>query len=150
MKKMMAKLLVAAVFIFPLTSQSAGTIEKIAKSEVLLKGEACYIAGSASGIIEDSNTIEEAFNKFSHLKIFKNAKFDDKIRLDEFAALVLQSFNINESLWYKVTKTPYYALRQLKLMGLISQNIPSSSLISPKEAFKIINELIEYKQTKER
>ena len=135
--------LFAFVVLFPLCAQSAAVIEKIAASERLLKGAACYLVGTAAGLIGDKDTADNAFSQFSNLKMFKTATPDEEIRLDEFANLALQGLQIKGGLWFRAAKNPHYAFRQLKTMGIIPRNAIPSAFITPKDAAKMLNALIE-------
>lgn len=123
-------------------AQSAAKIEEIVNSDVITKGQACYLVGTATGAVEESASYSEAFNKYENLKMFKNASFDEPIQLAEFSNLVLQNSKANKSLWYMISKSPYYALRQLKLDGIIGKNAVGSAHIKPLTAFDILSKLI--------
>lgn len=144
---MVKRISLSFVFIFAAflsaKAQSAGKIEEITASKTLLKGQACYLVGTAAGSVADTGSINEAFAVFSNLKMFKKAASEEEIRLDEFANLALQGLKIKGGLWYRAAKNPHYAFRQFKIMGIISRKAAPSSSISPQEALKIINILIE-------
>lgn len=123
-------------------AQSAEKVEEIINAGVVTKGQACYLVGTAVGSVEDSVSYSDAFSKYAHLKMFKDASFDEPITLAEFSNLVLQNSKANKSLWYMLSKSPYYALRQLKLDGIISKNAVGSADIKPLAAFNILSKLI--------
>jgi len=123
-------------------AQAAAKVEEIVNADVVTKGQACYLVGTAVGILEDSVSYSDAFSKYEHLKMFKNASFDEPITLAEFSNLVLQNSKVNKSLWYIISKSPYYALRQLKLDGIIGKNAVGSATIKPLTAFDILSKLI--------
>lgn len=121
-----------------LSAQSAEKIEEILKSSVLTNGQACYLAGTAAGIFEDSASYETAFAKFKHLKGFRNTSSNDAVRLDGFSNLILSSAGIKGSLWYMAAKNPHYALRYLKNAGVLDKDALPSAVLTPREAMAIL------------
>lgn len=123
-------------------AQSAEKVDEMLESKFLTKGQACYLAGIAIEEVKETDSYEEAFNKFKGLKMFKDAAYDEPIRFDEFANLALQYSSIKKGLWYGIAKNPHYAFRQLKLMRLIPQNTLPSSNISPSKAMNLLTKIM--------
>lgn len=125
-----------------LFAQSAEKIDAILESEILTKGEACYLVGTAIGTVQETDSYETAFKSFKGLKIFKNSKHDDPIRFDEFSNLALQNSSLKHGLWYRVTKSNHYAFRQLKMMKLIPQTSIPSAKLKPFEAVNLLAKIM--------
>lgn len=124
-------------------SQSAKVIEKILNSSTLTVGDACYLAGIMAGKLSDESASSEALEKFRYMKNFKEAKADDNIRYDVFAALIMEAGKVKGSIWYNLYKTPHYAFRYLKIEGLVSDEKSPSSNVEPRDAIAIISKLSE-------
>lgn len=124
-------------------SQSARIIDKILSSSVLTVGDACYLAGIMAGKVSDESLPSEALEQFRYMRNFKDAKINDIIRYDVFAALVMEAGNIKGNIWYNLYKTPHYAFRYLKLEGLVDDGKSPSSSIEPRDAIAIISRLSE-------
>ncbi|UTC67784.1 MULTISPECIES: hypothetical protein [unclassified Treponema] len=123
-------------------AQSAEKVDEILSSEVLTKGQACYLVGTAAEKVNENDSYAAAFDKFKGLKMFKNKKHDEPIRLDEFSNLALQYSAIEQGLWYRAAKNPHYAFRQLKIMKIIPQKSVPSSTISPFNGINLLSKIM--------
>ena len=124
-------------------SKSARIIAKILGSSTLSVGDACYLAGIMAGKVSDESLSSDALEKFRYIKNLKDAKVDDNIRYDVFAALVMEAGNVKGSIWYNLYKTPHYAFRYLKMEGLVNDEKSPSSSVEPRDAIAIISKLSE-------
>jgi len=63
---------------------------------------------------------EEAFNYAAQQNwLPKNVSANDPARLDGVSLLLMRSFNVNGGLFYKLTKNPHYAYRELTYINVI-------------------------------
>ncbi|MGP1439604.1 MAG: hypothetical protein ACTTJ3_02560 [Treponema sp.] len=124
-------------------SQSAKAIERILSSSTLSVGDACYLAGVMVGNISDELPSSEALEKFRYMKNLKDAKAEDNIRYDVFAALIMEAGKVKGSIWYDLYRTPHYAFRYLKMEGLVEDEKSPSSSVEPRDAIAIISKLSE-------
>ncbi|PIE97816.1 MAG: hypothetical protein CR988_06040 [Treponema sp.] len=126
-------------------AQSADKLEKIINEKKLTVGQACYLAACANSSVSDDASYKEAFQIFSSMKMFKKVKPNDPIRIDHFSNLVMQSTGTKGSLWYSIGKSPHYAIRSLKKMGIIPYRAVPSNPLSGQEALAIFSQLISQK-----
>lgn len=133
------------LLISSLYSQSAKVLDRIISSEALTCGDACYLAGIMAGKVADDTPPTEAIELFRHIQALKNAKADEIIRYDVFAALVMDAGEVKGSIWYNLYRSPHYAFRYIKMEGLVDEETPPSSKVNPRDAIAIIAKLSEVK-----
>ncbi|UTY23784.1 hypothetical protein [Treponema denticola] len=125
-----------------LFAQSAEKVDEILQAKTLTIGQACYLVGTATSEVNDTDSYQAAFDKFKDLKMFENKKHDEPIRFDEFSNLALQYSSIKHGLWYGIAKNPHYAFRQLKTMKLIPHKTVPSSHITPFTAINLLAKIM--------
>ena len=145
MKKIMAFLLFSLFISIAAFSQSAEKISEIDAADKITYGQFCYLVSTATSSISDSASYEEAF-----AQVRKTAVFDSDIIAADFipmsyiALLCSKTWNISESLMYKITKAPRYAFKQLQALEIISQTSDPSSFASGHQVLNIITKCIEF------
>lgn len=125
-----------------LFAQSAEKVDEILQAKTLTIGQACYLVGTATSEVNDTDSYQAAFDKFKGLKMFENKKHDEPIRFDEFSNLALQYSSIKHGLWYGIAKNPHYAFRQLQTMKLIPHKTVPSSHITPFTAINLLAKIM--------
>ena len=145
MKKLGLCLLSAAFFAGVAAAQSAEKIADIDETEKVSYGQFCYLIATNSGTLSDGATYQEAFDAIRRTSVFySNVLPNDPIPMSDVALLCSQTWNIQESLMYRLTKAPRYAFRQLQALDIIPLTASPTSTSSGHQILNVITLCIDF------
>jgi|GEM_PF-3187819 len=158
MKSSFIKKAVIATVIFAASAlcawgQSADVITEVLGSKKLTYGQVSYIAASSLGLIDDDADYEEAIRVLkANGYIHKNYSASSKtpIPLKQFAYICCKTWNIINSVNFNIHDNPYYALKQLRALKMVSESLTGKKIISGAEGMAIITKCIDYNEEDQR
>ena len=139
MKKIILLLLISAS-VFCVYAQSAQKLTEVLSKEEVTYGDASWFIAAQTGLIDDSKSEKEAFDALSENGWFNkiDAEADSKIVLKNFAYLCTLAFDIKGGVMYRITKSPRYAVRELKSMKIIPNDANSNAPITGRQMINIL------------
>lgn len=125
-------------------AQSANRVTEILEENQITYGEIAYLAGSQLNLIQESASYDDALKSATDAGIIKGQHAStDSANYAALAYACSKTWNISNSLFYKMTNSPRYAFKQLQSMGIISSNADPSQTVSGRTAMSIITLCIE-------
>ncbi len=147
MKKLVTGILVAFLACVASVAQSAQKIADICDTAEANYGQVCYLIGTNSQLIDDQCSEEESFATIRKSAVFSSEKTaQDSITMSDLAFLCSRTWNISESLLYKLTKSPRYAFKQLQALDIIPSNAYPDSKVTGTQLLDIITMCIDYSE----
>ncbi|MCL2185135.1 MAG: OmpA family protein [Treponema sp.] len=127
-----------ANFVFAQSQSTAAEIETLLQSNTITYAQAARFILDAAEIMTTADS-EEAFNYVLTQKwLPKNTNADSSARLDRVSLLLMNSFKIEGGLFFKLTKAPRYAYRELLYLDVIQgRNDPTMSVSGERLLFYI-------------
>ena len=125
-------------------SQSAGNVTKMISTEKASWGQVSYFSAIARGLVSEDASNADAFAALQKSGIAasdKNAL--SAITFAELAHVCAQTWQVNNSLMYKIAPSPRYAFTMMKANGIIPYTTDPSSVPSGRDVLNIINATIE-------
>ena len=120
-------------------AQVAGKLTQIINTEQATYGQACYMSAVATGMAQDTDTYERCFDILKSEDIIRgNPSLKDPITAKNFAYMISKTWNINNSVFYRITNHPRYAFKQMKAAGVIPSNYYPNKILSGQEMLNII------------
>ena len=148
MKRFFLSILLTAAG-FCLSAQSAQKITDLLSIDKATYGNASWLIAVQTGLIQDDGSESQAFealieNDYITQKPSSTAEtlipsVDDEITIKDYALLCTKTFNIKGGLLYRLTKSPRYAVRELKAMKIISNDADPNVIASGKQLIHILN-----------
>ncbi len=148
MKRFFLSILIATAG-FGLSAQSAQKITELIATEKANYGNASWLIAVQTNLAGDTASDEEAFeilveNDYIRQKPSSTGEklipsAGDEIKIKDFALLCTKAYKIKGGLLYRLTKSPRYALRELKAMKVISNDAEPDSIVSGKQMIHILN-----------
>lgn len=140
MKKMLAAIVFAMAFSVAASAQSVEKITEIIDSQETTFGQASYLALSYSEKIDEVASYQDALQSAVELGWVKDgAEASSAISLKEYSALCAKATGLGGGLFYKLTKAPRYAFKELKALGLLNHDADPSNKISGQDAVNLFN-----------
>ncbi|MBP5358751.1 MAG: hypothetical protein J6Y69_06165 [Treponema sp.] len=125
-------------------AQSAERVTEILQEKQVTYGEIAYLAASELNLIQANASYDDAIKAAVNEGILKgNPASTDPINYKDLAYACCKTWNISGSLFYKMTKSPRYAFKQLQAIGIIPANADPSQKVSGRNALNIISACIE-------
>ena len=160
MKKIILSFLLAGL-VFCAHAQSAQKLTEIISVNELTLGNVSYFLAIQTGLCEDDVSEKDAFKALSQAGYFPKdfdeeqdteveTKLDEKIntpvKIKDRALLCVKAGKIKGGIMYRITKSPRYALRELKAKGLIANDADPSSFVSGRQFLAILTGIEEEKE----
>lgn len=123
-------------------SQSAQKLTDLISTKEATWADAGWLIAVQNELCEDKASAEEAYNLIKengYLNHKKEPSKDDKIKLQDFALLCTKANGIKGGLFLRLTKSPRYALRELKAMGVVPNNAAPHQIVSGKQMIDILS-----------
>ena len=125
-------------------AQVAGRLTQILNTEQATYGQASYMSAVATGMAQDTDSYETCFDILkSENIIVGNPSLKTPITAKNFADMISKTWNINNSVFYRITNHPRYAFKQMKAAGIIPSNYYPNRVLSGQEMLNIITLCIE-------
>lgn len=143
----MRKNIIAATILFallssPVFSQTAEKLDPILDAERLTAGQAAYIAAASSGLIDGNESNSEALQALVERGLSGDTDSGDRtVRLDEFARMLMLSFDRDGGLLYKLFPGPRYALRELEFERVVQGGGDPAQPVSGQRAIRLSGRL---------
>lgn len=159
MKKIILSFLAAAA-LFSLHAQSAQKMTEIITRDEINYGDVSYFLSIQAGLCSDQVSEKDAFislykegyfpenfDELSDTKMEGEAEeiISRKIRLNDLALLCTKAYGIKGGIFYRITKAPRYALRELKARQIVQNDADPASYVSGKTFLGILSGIEEYK-----
>ena len=142
--------LVFCMFMTAAFAQSADKVTDILNSPKATYGQASYICASAKSLIEDDASYEEAFQVLKEEGFIKGShSADEPIKIKHLAKLCVKTWDVQNSIMYRITGASRYALRVMKAEGVIADSKDPSSIPSGIDLLNIITACLDRYETSE-
>ena len=112
----------ACLFIAAAFGQSAQKIDEILKSGEATFGQAAYLILTALGSASDDTDFAAAFDeirKHDQKWIHNSVTAEDSIPVKAYAFLLMNAFNMERGMMYRIYPCPRYAFRDLRYLAII-------------------------------
>lgn len=152
MKKNAFLVLFLMVFYNFISAQSADSVTELLNSRDVNLLQVSYFATVYLGLstdeisYNDAVTVLDEYIKFPKIKNSQNPR--DALTYEELSYFCTRVWNIKGGMMYRITKSPRYALRELKSLGYVSSNIDPNILVPGRDALTIMTKCAEYAETK--
>lgn len=140
-------LFISLVVNMGLAAQSNDIIDALLAEEQASYGKAAYLALTASGLITEEQSPEQA------LEVLKDQgwKLDilgaaEPIKLGEYSFILMKVFHIEGGVMYSIIPGPRYAGRELSYLGMIPGSPSPYRTISGEEAVRILGNILEWQE----
>ncbi|MBQ9238028.1 MAG: hypothetical protein IJ191_01730 [Treponema sp.] len=145
MKRIIISMCGICLFLATAGAQSADRISRLLDAKEVTYAQMAYLAGTQLGLITDETADETAFRVFKESgRIPKiKAQAEDVITLSGVAYMLAQVYQIKGGLFYRMTKAPRYAFRQLQADEIISSAASPRKKPTGSEVLAIITSCIE-------
>ena len=125
--------------------QQAEIITEILESTEVTWGDMSYIAASYINVDEANLNKNSAFEFLKECNIISpNVNITEPINMAELSGLCMKTFNMKGGLFYTISKSNWYAFKELKALGFLVKNADPHSKISGFDAMNIIYNCMEY------
>lgn len=133
---------IIAYFTTFLFGQAAQVVDTILETQEATLGQAAYLILTASDAIPENTDFETAFAELQKKNWLKNAgKAEDRLLLKHYAFLLMQAFEIQGGMMYRIYPCPRYAYRDLQFLSLIQGETDPDQPVSGIEMLKIIGRI---------
>ncbi|HAK69576.1 MAG TPA: hypothetical protein DEO40_02750 [Treponema sp.] len=144
MKKIFVLAALLLLAVSSVCAQSADRLTALIESEKVTYGQVCYFAAMARDMIDEKSSDEAAFRALvSAGYLPKKAEADSAVTLAQVAGVCSMAWDIKKSLFFKISKSPRYAFKQLQALGIISPSADPSSTVTGHQAVNIITACME-------
>ncbi|MBO5236591.1 MAG: hypothetical protein J6B32_05745 [Spirochaetaceae bacterium] len=149
----MKKIFTISVLLFLFTSiatfgQSADIFSEIIEAEELTVQQAAYIPCSWLNPQSDLS-FQDAFSFFCEKGwLDPKTPADEPISLKEFSGICMKTWNIPGGLMYKITKSNWYAFKELRAKGFLHSYDDPSMKVSGEKALDLIYQCMEYAENR--
>ena len=130
-----------------LAAQSNDIIDALLAEEQASYGKAAYLALTASGLITEEQSPEQALEVLKEqgwkLDVLEAA---EPIKLGEYSFILMKVFHIQGGVMYSVIPGPRYAGRELSYLGMIPGSSSPYRTISGEEAVRILGNILEWQE----
>ena len=125
-------------------AQSAEKVTEILQEKQVTYGEIAYLTASELNLIQANASYDDAVQVAVQQGLIKGTpSASDPINFAGLAYACSKTWNISGSLFYKMTKSPRYAFKQMQAMGIIPANADPSQKVSGRNAMYVISACIE-------
>lgn len=125
-------------------AQSANRITEILEERQVTYGQVAYLADSELNLIQESASYADALKAAINAGIVKGEpEASTPVDYAALAYICSKTWKIEKSLFYKLSKSPRYAFKQLQSLGIISSNADPAQPVSGRTALNIITACIE-------
>jgi hypothetical protein len=137
-------ILLLLVAVLPAGAQSNPVLDEILELEALRAGEGAWLVLAAAGKVDDQAGPEEAFRLLGEAGwALKAAGAEAPIRLGDYAYLLMQAFDLQGGLMYRILPGPRYAARELFFLRLIVEDGSPYRALSGREAVHLLGRVLE-------
>jgi len=146
-KRPLSLLLAGALAIFATAtvwSQSNEVIDALLAEEQATLGKAAYLVLTASGAVNESQSVEQAFAALQEKPWgFASAKPEDRVTLGSYASLVMRAFDMRGGLLYTLFPGKRYAAREFAYRDFIQGNTNPGRTLSGRELTHVLGRVLE-------
>lgn len=121
-------------------AQNSQKISEILENDEISKGQAAYFICVYNSFGEEDLSEKDAFDFLREKSFFdETEKSDEKISLSNVCFLIGKSANMKGGIFYSIFKSPRYALREFKSLGILPQNVEPNQKVSGSEFIALLN-----------
>ena len=130
-----------------LAAQSNLVLDELLEEDQASFGKAVYITLTASGIVPDDSSPEQAVAVLEEQNWGLTLRgADEPITLGEMSFLYMRAFDMKGGIMYRLFPSPRYASRELAYLGFINGDSSSRRIPSGEEALRVLGNLLEWKE----
>jgi len=126
----------------PLFSQTADKLEALMNEPELNWSDAAAFIFEAADLDPEGSFRFAAEQKW----LPKNVSSGDAARLNGIALLLMQSFDIKGGIFYRISKSPHHAYRELVYKNIIRGNTDPDMLVSGQQLLLLVNRILAMKE----
>ena len=137
--------LVSVLVLSPLCPQTADVLEELLEKPAVSWSEAAafVLEASEAGAYDAAG----AFGYASEQKwLPKDAQPGDTVSIKGLSLLLMRSFDLDGGLFYKITKSPHHAYRELVYKGISRGDIDPGIPVSGRELLFMVNKILSIKE----
>ena len=121
-------------------AQNSQKISEILETEEISKGQASYFVCVYNSFGEEDLSENESFDFLCEKFFFDESEnSDEKISLSKACFLIGKSANMKGGIFYSIFKSPRYAFREFKSLGILPQNVEPNQTVSGTEFIALLN-----------
>ena len=135
----------------PLFAQTAAKLEALLNEpELTWSAAAAFVLEASDFHPADSSNGQDAFSLASERKwLPKNAAPEDPARLNGVALLLMGSFDLKGGIFYRLSKSPHHAYRELVYKGFIRGDTDPGMPVSGQQLLLMISKILSVKEKQE-
>lgn len=123
----------------PTTAQSNDALDRILSERELTYGSAAWLVLRAANVIDDTASAAEATVRLNQLnRGIAGRAADEAVSLGEYAHLLMQTFDLEPGILYRLKPGPRYATRRLVAARIVQGNAYSSMSLSGERSLRIL------------
>ena len=146
----LSKKITVAIFFILLSSfaypQTAERLERLLTSDTVSYEDAAHFVLEAADVFAASNPAEALGYALERGWLPKRAAAGGTARLDGVSLLIMRSFNIQGGLFYRITKAPHYAYREMVYQNVIQGSNDPAMAVSGDILLFMLNRVLSYKE----
>ena len=125
-------------------SQSNEVIDALLAEEQATLGKAAYLVLTASGAVNESQSVEQALAALQEKPWgFAAAKAEDRVTLGSYASLVMRAFEMRGGLLYTLFPGKRYAAREFAYRNFIQGNTNPGRTLSGRDLTQVLGRVLE-------
>jgi len=143
LKKYLLIFTVAALTASAAFSQSSQKLSEIINTQKATYGQVAYLSAVYSSLIDEEADYSEAVQKLKENNLIKSdTDAASPVKLQDLSYICAKTANLKGGLFYTLTDSPRYALRELKAKGIVPAVKDPSSYVTGREVIAVFNELL--------
>jgi hypothetical protein len=124
--------------------QSNEVIDSILAEEQATLARAAYLVMTASGAVEETQSVEQAFAALQAKPWgFASAAADDKVTLGSYAYLVMRAFGMRGGVLYSIFPGKRYAAREFVYRDFIQGNGAPGRILTGREVTHVLGRVLD-------
>lgn len=144
MKKIFACLVISLVTSISVFSQSSAVLSEMLETEEASYAQAAYLPAIYVNLVSDEASQEEAFKALRDNGYFKeNTNSQESLSLSQLSYIYVKAFQIKGGLFCRMLKSPRYAFKELKALGVLPPEADPAMLVSGRDVIDIFNHCLE-------
>jgi hypothetical protein len=129
-------------------SQSNEVVDRVLQQDALQAAEAVYLVQVAAGNVEESASVQQAYEQFEWSSVNLEAlQPDATLTVGQYSYLIMHSLDLSGGIMYKIFPGPRYAARELHFLGHITQGRSPYRDLSGNEALSILGSVLRGEQS---
>lgn len=135
-----------AFFAVSAYAQNADVVSALLEEDKATLGQVSYLCATQMGLIPETASEDQAVEALKQAGIIKDSPrltAASPVRMNQFAYILCESWNIQESLMYRLMPNKRYAFMQLKALGIMPQSTVGLKKVTGQEVLNCITVCIQ-------